>query len=338
MLVHDPYYDVKAVSNSSLKHINPEEGGSPGLFKEHWDGKAPQLRTSSLEFGNLLHLAVLEPHLLDYVVDESNCSDKIRDILKDMYSRLVESNKIAEAVTGEKQIIGQLDEYIYAIIEACNRHSYGRTWKDQTRSNKIMSEGAPYWELLRQTEKFIITLDQKQLMHSCLSGIQSSPRAKKLLFSENSKSIVYYNELEVHWRDDKYCFPLKGKIDRIELNHKDKTFRIIDLKTTSKMLGQFKESFEKYRYARQMAFYTQAAEEWLKQNGDGSVYEALNPIIVAVETKGQYNRAGLFQLSDETWLNGRTEQKSLLERLDHHFRTDQWNADMETNLNQDYFV
>ena len=336
MLIHDPYYDVKGVSNSSLKHINPDEGGSPVLFKQHWDDKAPKLRTSSLEFGNLLHLAVLEPHLLNYEVDISNTPDKIRDILKDMHASLIESNKIASVVTGEVETVGQLDEYVYAIIEACNRQAYGRTWKDETRINKIMSLGAPYWELLRQTEKFVITEDQKLLMDACMHGIKSHKKAKHLMFAENTPKVMYYNELEVHFRDDQYCFQLKSKIDRIELDHANQTFRIIDLKTTAKSLGQFKESFEKYRYARQMAFYNVAAQEWLNQNGY-LVYTPLSPVICAVETKGAH-RAGLFQLSDETLAQGVDEMHSLLKRLDHHFRTDQWSADMETDLNQDYFL
>ena len=100
MLVHDPYYDVQGVSNSSLKHINPAEGGSPKLFKEHWDKTAPSLHTSSLEFGNLLHLAVLEPHLCNYVIDKTNTPDKIREILKDMYGDIRTSAELARVVTG----------------------------------------------------------------------------------------------------------------------------------------------------------------------------------------------------------------------------------------------
>jgi len=336
MLIHDPYYDVQGVSNSSLKHINPDEGGSPVLFKEHWDKKAPSLKTSSLEFGNLLHLAVLEPHLCNYEVDTSNTPDKIRDILKEMYSSIVESNNIATAVTGDLHPVGQLDEYVYAIIEACDKQAYGRAWKDETRINKIMSQGAPYWELLRQTEKFIITQEQLELMNNCMLGIKSNKRANNLMFSEGDSNIVYYNELEVHWHDEKYSFPLKSKIDRLKLDHNEGTFTIIDLKTTAKTLGQFKESFEKYRYARQMAFYTTAAEEWIKQNAN-TTYEPNNPMICAVETKGA-NRAGLFQLSDKTWLEGGIEKRALLERLDHHFRNNQWNDDMETDINQDYYL
>lgn len=333
MLVHDPYYDVQGVSNSSLKHINPEEGGTPATFKAHWDKTAPSLRTSSLEFGNLLHLAVLEPHLCEYEVDKSNTPDKIRDILKDMYSDIHTSVELAAAVTGDKTEVGPLEDHVYAVIAACDRQRYGLHWKEETRLGKVISQGAEYWEMLRNTGKFIITQEQYDLMQRCLASMNRNQRIYDLMFTTQADDTgAFYNELEVHWRDSRYSFPLKGKIDRLFLNHKDKTFQLIDLKTTAKTLGQFHESYEKYHYARQMAFYMEATSQWLKQNNLPG-YLGLPPIICAVETKGE-NRAGLFHIDDLT--KGFTEVENLLNRLEHHFSSDQWLDDMETDLNLDY--
>lgn len=335
MLVHDPYYDVQGVSNSSLKHINPEEGGTPSQFKAHWDKTAPSLRTSSLEFGNLLHLAVLEPHLCEYEIDKSNTPDKIRDILKDMFSDIHTSVELAAAVTGDKAVVGPLEDHVYAVIAACDRQGYGRHWKEETRLGKVISQGAEYWEMLRNTEKFIITQDQYDLMQRCLASLNRNERIYDLMFTKQADEIgVFYNELEVHWRDPQYSFPLKGKIDRLYLNHQHKTFQVIDLKTTAKTLGQFHESFEKYHYARQVAFYMKAAQEWLKQSGMEG-YHGIDPIICAVETKGD-NRAGLFYIEQATVNKGAAEAQNLLNRLEHHFSTDEWVDDMETDLDLDY--
>jgi hypothetical protein len=335
MLVHDPYYDVQGVSNSSLKHINPAEGGTPSTFKAHWDKTAPSLRTSSLEFGNLLHLAVLEPHLCEYEIDKSNTPDKIRDILKDMYSDIHTSVELAAAVTGDKVEVGPLEDHVYAVIAACDRQGYGRHWKEETRITKIMSQGSEYWDMIRGTEKFIITQDQYDLMQRCLASMNKNERIYDLMFLQmDNDDGVFYNELEVHWRDREYSFPLKAKIDRLFLNHKHKTFQLIDLKTTAKTLGQFHESFEKYHYARQMAFYTEAAHRWLEQNNIEG-YTALTPIICAVETKGD-NRAGMFYVQEDTWSKGWVEAENLLHRLQHHFSTDQWVDDMETDQELDY--
>lgn len=342
MLVHDPYYDVKAVSNSSLKHINPQEGGSARLFKQHWDDKAPTLRTSSLEFGNLLHLAVLEPHLLEYQVDKSNTPDKIRDILKDLYAQTLESDDIAASIVGEEVKVGPIEDYAYSIISMCDKHAYGRTWKTETRMNKILSSGYEYWDMLRNSDKFIITQAQCDLMHTCLESIRSNPSVQKALFGESmdiwkGDEWEAFNELEVHWEEPTFSFPLKGKIDRLQINHTNNTFQVVDLKTTSKALGQFHESFEHYRYYRQVAFYEEAARRWLAQRYPGVNYEGRNHMICAVETKN-LNQCKAFTVSRETVERGNAEMYDLLFRLDYHFKNDTWNNDLETLKNQRVYL
>jgi len=336
MLVYDPYYDVQGVSNSSLKHINPREGGSPFKFKEHWDKKAEPLRTSSLEFGNLLHLAVLEPHLCHYEVDKTNTPDKIRDILKGMYDGIKASTDLANVVTGEAERIGPLEDYVYAIIGACNNHSYGSTWKDETRIGKVMSQGNSYWNLLRNTDTFIITQDQCDLLKRCLESIHSSPQAVKYLINMTDADGTFYNELEVHWEEPLFAFPFKAKIDRLYVSEKYKTYRVIDLKTTAKTLGQFHESFDKYRYARQVAFYNWAAEKYLQQQGYEG-YAPENPLICAVETKGQ-NRVGIYGVTDETISAGHAEISDLLYRLNHHFKTNRWLNELETDKEEIFWL
>lgn len=336
MLVYDSYYDVKGVSNSSLKHINPAEGGSPQLFKQHWDDEAPPLKTSSLEFGNLLHLAVLEPDFLNYSVDDGNTPDKIRDILKDMYSQVKMSDDITNAVTGENISIGPIENYAYVILSVCDKHSYGKTWKDETRINKILTQGYKYWNLMRDSDKFIITKQQEDLMHNCLDSLRNNKNASRHLFgqsieSKNDDEIEVYNELEIHWKNPLYCFPLKAKIDRIQVNHSNRTFQIIDLKTTSKSLGQFHESFEHYRYYRQVAYYEEAAKQYLKDVYD-KTYVGVDHAICAVETKG-FNNCEVFTISIDSLSRGEVEMQDLLERLNEHFSSDNWNQTLETIKN-----
>lgn len=333
MLVHDPYYDVKAVSNSSLKHINPAEGGSAKLFKQHWENLGPKLKTSSLEFGNLLHLAVLEPHLLDYQVDQSNTPDKIRDILKDLYTQTIESDALAATIVGEEVEVGPIEDYAYSIIGVCDKHAYGRTWKTETRMNKILSSGYEYWNLLRNSKKFIITQAQHDLMQVCLESIKNNSAVNQALYGVTGEGeCETFNELEVHWSDPMLSFPLKGKIDRLQVNHTEKTFQIIDLKTTSKALGQFHESFEHYHYYRQVAFYEEAARYWLSQKYPGEKYEGENHTICAVETK-HLNQCKAFTIKSDSTIRGNNEMYDLLVRLDHHFKNNAWNNDLETLKN-----
>ncbi len=338
MLLHDPYYDVKAVSNSSLRYINPDQEGSPVLFKEHWDGKAPSLKTSSLEFGNLVHLAALEPHLCNYIVDETNTPDKIRDILKDAFASLKDSLELKAAITGEDTTIKALDEHIYVIIEACDRQAYGRTWKPETRINKVMSAGSAYWDLLRSSDKFIITQKQLDSLNSCMNSLENtSPELTELLFRKvDNGNMSYFNELEVYWEDPRYNFPLKAKIDRLHLNHRKKQFSIIDLKTTGKTLGMFPASFKTYHYSRQIAAYEEAAYRWILKNY-GEEYTPEDHCICAVESRGAH-RAGTFYIADETLKEGKDELQSLLQRLNYHFTHGSWVQEMEAETKTKIFL
>jgi len=339
MLVYDPYYDIKAVSNSSLRHINPEEGGSPALFKQHWDGNGPKLATASLEFGNLVHLAVLEPHLLNYQVDKTNTPDKIRDIVSTVFK-----NVKVDPFDLENSEYKPFENYYPAIMSACDEHNYGKTWKDETRINKVLENGGAYFTLLTKTAEedgFVITKSQEERMDRCLAGLNNDKCGRKLIYmvkEEAEGQVKYFNEQEVTWEDEKYSFPLKGKIDRLRVDFATGEYTIIDLKTTAKNLAQFSESFETYHYARQMAAYEIAAAKWLSQKYPDLAFKPSHRhVILAVETKGEF-RAAKFIIKRRTIDAGREEYLSLLDRLQHHFETGDWVNDYEYAKDGAYYI
>ena len=331
MLVHDPYYDIKAVSNSSLSHINPAQGGSPSQFKANWDGEGPVLRTSSLEFGNLVHLAVLEPHLLNYTVDRTNTPDKIRDIVKTVFEAVKpqEDPFNLDAPT----TVGNFEDYHMAILSAIDKHSYGANWKEDTRVRKVLENGGSYFKTLASAHnegKFVITEAMESRLNNVMAGLGRDRYGALMLDRQANpeRNTEYLNEQEVTWDDPNYSFKLKGKIDQLRVDHANMEFTIIDLKTTSKKLADFHESFEKYHYARQMAAYITAASKFIR-NKYGEGYKPTHKhLIVAVETSGDY-RAGRFVVSNETILQGDAEYKSLLDRVQYHFETNNWIDDKE---------
>ena len=339
MLIHDPYYDIKAVSNSALQHINPEQGGSPAKFKQHWDGKLPGLKTSALEFGNLAHLAVLEPHLLNYVVDKTDTPDKIRDIVKEVYENV--KGAVDPFDLDAPKTIGSFETYYPAIMSACDKYSYGATWKEETRLNKVMEKGGSYFGLLAEASndnKFVITSAQEERLNHVITGVTSDPFGVAFMDTEsNDPNIKYYHEQEVVWHDEAYSFPLKGKLDRLRVDHFNQEFTVMDLKTTGKSLGEFHESFEKYHYARQVAAYEIAACRWCAQTFGNQYKPSHRHVILAVETRGDY-RAGKFVIKRSTIDKGRDEYTALLDRLQHHFDTGDWVNDYEYSKNGAYYI
>ncbi len=337
MLIHDPYYDIKAVSNSSLSHINPSQEGTPSKFKANWDGTAPSLRTASLEFGNLVHLAVLEPHLLNYVVDKTNTPDKIRDIVNTVFNKVKAE---PDPFMLEDVKVKSFESYYPAIMSAVEEHNYGANWKEDTRLRKVLESGGSYFTTLAEAAnegKFVITSTMEERLKHCITGIERDNYGKRLLEEDNEKEVEYFNEQEVQWTDKRYSFPLKGKIDRLRVDHLNKEFTVIDLKTTAKKLANFKESFEKYHYARQMAAYISAASVWCQQTFGETYKPTHKHIIVAVETSGDY-RCGRFLIKNKTINAGKEEFDSLLDRLNYHFQSNDWINDKEYAEQQCYSI
>lgn len=338
MLVHDPYYDIKAVSNSALRHINPEQGGSPAEFKQYWDGNLPSLRTSSLEFGNLVHLAVLEPHLLNYVVDKTNCPDKIRDIVNEVFNNVKPESNPFDL---DSEVIKDFASYYPAIISACDKYSYGKTWKEETRLTKVLEQGGSYFSTLaaaHNEDKFVITAAQEDRLNSCIAGITRDKFGVCFMDTASTESDVeYLHEQEIVWQDERYSFPLKGKIDRLRVDHTNREFTVLDLKTTGKSLADFPASFETYHYARQMAAYEIAASQFCQKKFGMSYKPSHRHAILAVETKGSF-RAARFIIKRKTIEAGMEEYNALLDRLQHHFETGDWVNDYEYAKHGAYFI
>ena len=83
------YFDIKAVSNSSLNYIDPESGGNPRLFRKFLDGQLDEKPSKSFEIGTLIHEELLEPGKLDIVPDNTP-GPKTQDIIDALWSRLYE--------------------------------------------------------------------------------------------------------------------------------------------------------------------------------------------------------------------------------------------------------
>ena len=178
-------------------------------------------------------------------------------------------------------------------------------------------------------------------MNSCMTGLSNDKCGNKLIAmveEEQDGQVKFFNEQEVKWTDEKYSFPLKGKIDRLRVDFATGEYTIIDLKTTAKNLAQFPESFQTYHYARQMAAYEIAAAKWLKQEYPDTHFKPSHRhVIIAVETKGNF-RAGKFVIKRQTIDAGREEYLSLLDRLQHHFETGDWVNDYEYSKNGAYYI
>jgi len=288
------YYEQYGISNSSLKYLNPEEGGSPLRFKNFLDNKADKWESTSLERGTLLHSWVEDPS--KFIVEDIDKPSSPYDKVAEYISTLDQSQN--------------LDSAIIAKFRADN---FYKSWKDETILTKFKENCTEYLKFLNKRDgKIVMTKATKEIVDSCKQSILNHPLANNLLFNIErtapSEDIMYedyekFNELEFYWNYND--MPLKSRIDRLLI--KDNHAVLVDLKTTSYAKSFFKTgSFESYRYYRQMAFYVNAIRTNMPHITNIEVY------MVVVETTKYYETL-VVKLSEETLKRGYDEFMKLLE-------------------------
>lgn len=311
------YYKQPIISNSSLGYINPEEDGYPQKLKSFLDGTLPQLRTQSLENGELVHKYKLEPNEFD-VLPMNKPSDAICDMIDKVFREIPDATLPLESY---KDVAGVI------ILES----DYQTNWKPETRIAKVIEAGSEYFGfLIQSTGKRLIDFSTHEVIKSCVASISRNESVSKLLDdSQLPEGCEAHNEYEIYWEPTDSTgnsHKAKSKLDRIILNHKKKTFTIVDLKTLSKNINRYPQSFKYWHTYRQLAFYIDAAQ---------SVFTEFTPsenhYIAAVMTSMPYT-SRVFQVSSQgDWVSdGRTEYKSLLDRVTVHQSSQNWEDDMET--------
>lgn len=309
------YYDKKAVSNSGMGNINPEQGGSPAKYKSVVLEREISLDTPSLENGKLIHLYVEDPEAFIVAdVDKPTA----------MLAEWIES--VQPLISGhwdEFSIIPQNEELKkHALLSKGDRY---KSIKDEDKSWLKFQEGFDYLKFLINKEgKIALTVSQKQVINNCITSLRDNKLSTSLLFNESLFN-TELNELPIYWTERVNDVDLKCKalLDRVIINEKEKMARLVDLKTTGKPLANFKNSFEYYRYYRQMAWYKHALSKYLFEEYDA--YFTIEVYIVAVETN-YLHECKVFEVSNKYLEKGVEEYSRLIEDIASCKSTNDWNT------------
>lgn len=304
----NPYYEVKAISNSSLGLFNVEQGGSPRKFKRWLDGEDDKLETPSLTNGKIVHKYIEDPKAF-IVEPEDKPTPAMASWVEDVYAALKEQGK------------KEFDKDEVKLIALSLRDSIGAT-KDKDKLWAKFIEDYHYLEFLLKAEgSYMLTIEESRVLEGCKAGIERNHVASDLLFNIGMFGNEVYNELPIYWESDVYTFKFKALLDRVRVLHDKKVIQLVDFKTTGKPIGMFqKGSFEYYRYYRQMAFYMKAIIEHfheLKHKYEIEVF------VVACETTGLYE-CKVFKISNAYIEKGIEEMYTLLNQIQSCYQTDDW--------------
>ena len=281
----DIYYEHPAISQSQLKLLL---GPDPSIFntiqepdlyfeeKKHFiigDGVDCQLTRPIEEFNNKFHVSTLE----------NKPSDTMKSIINQVFDLVKEE-------VGELADKGVLRDHISKIVDCCNVHNYQPNWKTETRVAKVV-EAYEYWEDLKAAEgKVVLSQEENTLISQIVMSIRTNPTTSK--YFETNKDIEILDQLSIYFS---YCgIDCKALLDRVIIDHKNKTIQPIDFKTMGDQTLYFPKSLRQRRYDIQAAFYTEA----LKSKKVYETYEIL-PFKFIVESTINPGNPLVFTCSSE---------------------------------------
>lgn len=299
------------ISNSGLKWIDPEEGGSPALFKNH-----PKLSTSSLKIGSAVHECILQPESFELAPKLGNPGSKLGDVLTTIPEFLNKGldldQAIKQAALKVNYFANTIDTKIQAIKDVYIPYAKNLENLNNTPSEKqrvIVSDKD--WDTV--TNCIESCLNNEEIV-SKLHPVDSLGNPI-LSFCEDALFMDYI----VKYKDKCAVLKFKMKADNWTIDFENKVITLNDLKTTGKSVNSFMHeegSFNHYRYARQMAVYSEILY-WYCMRKYGVSKEAgwkVNANMLVVETI-PHNWSRSFYVSGAQMREGHKQLRELLCRV-----------------------
>lgn len=306
----------KFLSNSRLRWINPEEGGSPQLFLN-----PPRLHLGSLSMGSYIHGSVLNPEefYLAPKIDKPSAKlglviDEIEKLLKSKKVKFDSFDDLVKAAALEVDYYSKtIDSKIDFIKSAWSQYA------TRLEEVKPLAEGKP-----------ILTLSNTDwdTAQRCVESLKSN----QVIMSKIHPTDVFGDPIESYCEDalfmdyivtyqGKQCATLrfKLKIDNWTVDEDSKVVTVNDLKTTGHQVDTFTEpggSLERLHYYRQLSIYSEILMYYLlKTRGISKEFGwTVNHNILAVETV-MNNYSKCFVINDAYIHKGIDEAHELLKRV-----------------------
>ena len=297
---------ARQISNSSLDWVKL----GPRIFKMMWDRELKTRTTASLDLGSAVHCYILEPDRFknDYViVNVKPVKGLMGDFIRAVHNLSV-SKLPLEDVT-EEEYAGIASAVGFKIPIERVLKEYAKPEYDDYKKNLEDSIG-----------KLVISEEDYNIIVACKASVSSHKLARTLVLDE-LPGLIYENELRFEGiAKGKYMdLPSVGIFDRLIIDHEGKKITLVDLKTTSSSAYMFRDSYAKYNYDRQMAFYY----DLIKNNWpdyDVEVY------IVAIQTTYVTHSTDcvVYGIDEVEVMKGRSKYIPLIDTVSWHMRNDIW--------------
>ena len=221
---------------------------APSAFYRHYilNQREDKMEQHLIE-GSLLHCLLLEEDKFDdkYVVSPVNLpGDSTKNVI----------DKVLTRVYANGHIPLSLEENEFDILEVLKEINLHQSLKtDAQRVEKIVTDASKsYYDfLINKGDKSVIDNDTLERVKGYAEIVRSNVKITSLL---NIGSPNSFSEVPLVM-ETQYSFGLRGFVDNINIDHSAKVIYINDLKTSGKLLQDFPETIEYYKYWLQAAVY-----------------------------------------------------------------------------------
>jgi hypothetical protein len=329
--MEESYRKLDGLNQSLLKKILV----SPTAFLQEKErmGKQETDKASHFVFGSLVdYMLVRDMNKFDdhyYIMSEDTAEPAMKPIIQYMYDTIITLGLDHEDPKNAIRITE-----IIAI--GCTIYNWQPRWKMETKINKILKLGEPYYNALFQAKgRQIITPSEYDNAVICKASINADEYLSKYLTPTKTNTIVKGLVLQFEYRDIKF----KGEIDKVYIDHSEKTIEPIDYKTTDQSVNMFKYNFWKFRYDIQATLYNigvilhPKVEELLNKG-----YRMLPFKFIVVE-KESINKPRRFQMEGSAITIGKIGGvhdgryyeglENAIDRYEWHMKNDKWEHPVE---------
>lgn len=238
------------ISNSRLKLINPDQGGSPEQYFAGFAGN--KIYSDSLVNGSAVHELCLQPEYFELV---------------ETVNRPAGNPGFISDIVYKKDRLPTDDELIDAAKEVGHFNGKLSTIQMKDLKAKIL----PYCQDRMEfeagytggKEPIYLSDTARQKVKDCVSNLLNNQDIYNLLhptgmliepISENEQAILVDLNIEMEGCDP-FILKLKAKLDNFTIDKENNTLIINDIKTHGRKIGEFYDALLNWRYMREMAVY-----------------------------------------------------------------------------------
>lgn len=250
---------------SRLKHLL---GDYPERFAEPWDDTPSE----AMILGLMTECLLLEPEEMD----------KRFQVASKIWDKTTKGYQLIESLFEKQKIVSTdpMELHMPIILEIADEIDYYKNIKDDgKRMDRIKSTTEDLYNELRDKDpdKYFCTPDLFKEAQEIAMILDTHPRTSRLFERTPDQDFVIQHEMS--WEID--GIPCEGRTDITLINHKDKSIRVLDLKTGG--MGLYSAA-RKFRWDIQGAWYTYGLTYNKPEGCNG--YEVKLPIYVYMK-RGQ---------------------------------------------------